>query len=465
MRKGLLAMVLSTLVTMGILSNDSRQQRGNQCMYLQRIRLVAWIALCLVVVGGTAEGKIVIEHLHNPVGGLPFLEATQAVAELFNAKQSDIEVKVTQSAGMYENTIITRILGGDPPDVINLIGYHYASYAYEGILADLGPYIQRDGLDLGEVFAPVAYQYFLFEGEQLGLPQSILPFVTFYNRHHFDEAGLVNPQALAANKQWTWEEIISLGKPLTYDSNADGVTDRYAIEFLGQQEDRVVLYAHQAGGSFFDVDVNPTKSLLTSPPVRQGVTFLHDLINVYRIAPPPSGFSYEYNMAGGNVSFTLEGVWQIIAFQETLKDAWDVAPLPHGPDNDAGMIHIDGVQMLSGIDHPEAAWEWIRFLTLDPEAVTIFTRVTERPPALLANLPDYFGLFRSEITRSLATAMLHTIEHPGSKPLFPPTPAYRELRDTFRPKMLEILGGEVAVEAGLEVLDQQWNRILADYHN
>ena len=92
--------------------------------------------------------------------------------------------------GDYFTKIQTLWASGDAaavPDVLFLSPIQ--SYAADGVLEDLGPFIESSGYDLNDYW-PSLLEFAEYEGKLYGLPRDIGLEVLYYNKGIFDEAGL-----------------------------------------------------------------------------------------------------------------------------------------------------------------------------------------------------------------------------------------------------------------------------------
>ena len=81
------------------------------------------------------------------------------------------------------------------------------------ILADVSEFKDDAAFKLDD-YIPSTLDLFR-DGEQLlGLPFSTPPVVMFYNKSLFDQAGLTDPNTLAAQGQWTWERFEETAKTI-----------------------------------------------------------------------------------------------------------------------------------------------------------------------------------------------------------------------------------------------------------
>jgi multiple sugar transport system substrate-binding protein len=113
-------------------------------------------------------------------------------------------------------------------------------------------------------------------GEVYGLPWIAQPVVTFYNRGLFDAAGLDYPTA-----DWTWDDLLSMGRALTQDTNGDGVTDQWGFIANGWPPPHIFIW--QAGGDVISEDLS--SSPIDSPEALEGINFYLQLAFNPEVSP------------------------------------------------------------------------------------------------------------------------------------------------------------------------------------
>ena len=133
---------------------------------------------------------------------LDFLEAPlQPVFAAYKAARPGVEIEY-QVAPSHDVELIplmlARALAGKLTDIVFLFDELAALYADAGITADLRPYFKSGGPVSEAYFAkPFLDQYLMTSGPKkggyYGLPYGADTVVQFYNKKHFDEAGIPYP--------------------------------------------------------------------------------------------------------------------------------------------------------------------------------------------------------------------------------------------------------------------------------
>lgn len=200
----------------------------------------------------------------------------------------------------------------------------YAHYKKD-LLQNVQPAVSASALADGAKYPVDLFNPWRFDGTNLyGIPENIQSMALFYNKKHFDDAGLSYPDAT-----WTWDKVIEAAGQLQKKSG-DKVT-RWGLDIgdLGVWWGIQTL-AWAAGTAFFDKPLEPTAFTMTDPKVVEVFRFVQDLMWGKHIAPRPDerdANNQAGGFAGGIVSMMPGGTWNITGYQQ-MKDGWGMAPLP-----------------------------------------------------------------------------------------------------------------------------------------
>ncbi|MCB0031572.1 MAG: extracellular solute-binding protein, partial [Anaerolineales bacterium] len=145
----------------------------------------------------------------------------QLVADAYMEANPNVTVELwAQPWGDYFTKLQTLWAAGDDeaiPDVLFLSPV--PQYAADGVLEPLDSYIDASGYDVGDYWNG-AIDIMKYDGNIYGFPRDIGLEVLYYNKDHFDEAGLDYPDA-----SWTWDDLRAAAEALTITS-ASGRVER-----------------------------------------------------------------------------------------------------------------------------------------------------------------------------------------------------------------------------------------------
>lgn len=162
-----------------------------------------WLVFLLVGIVWLFAG--VLSEARMPIeiwGNAAHLRALQPLIDEFNASQDRIEVIIP---GKTENpdVILAAHLAGQLPAIIESARSFTHHYAREGLMADLTPFIAREGPEFLQDFVPMTLATDnMVDGRIYSLPSFLQIVGMFYNPALFDQAGVAPPAA-----GWTWDDM------------------------------------------------------------------------------------------------------------------------------------------------------------------------------------------------------------------------------------------------------------------
>jgi len=315
--------------------------------------------------GEAAADAVTIRFVTNHADvELPFF---QEVVDRFEAENPGINVDFLNIAGdQFEDTIKTQGVGGSLPDVWYARTFLTSDYASKGWTLDLEPMIERDDLDV-EDFWPAQVAQMQYEGDLYALPYDFSDIGIYYNKDLFDEMGVPYP-----SDDWTWDDLASTAEQFVQE-DADGNITRWGLViypwswvWLG------LLMAN--GGAVFNEDY--TQCVIDSPENLATLQFFQDMRSkgVYpELGATPEGLD---PFASGLVAMAFQGSWATQAMRDRVGDAFqfDVAAMPKGTTGRRGITPAGGAWSIAATsEHPDEAWEFIKFLTSTESTNTLIS--------------------------------------------------------------------------------------------
>lgn len=329
------------------------------------------------------------------------------VIPAFEAAQSDIKVNlliIDQPEIAVKREAM--IAAGEPLHVwsTNWGGDGFASDRSRGLITDLTPLIERDGVDMG-VFIPEVLAIYNNEGKQWGLPFLTTGSYVFYNMDLFDAAGLDYPTTDWEDKSWTWDAQLDLAKQLTQNYD-DPINATYGwIENRQNIEGPAMIF-----GQFpWPADAYDTgfadKITLDTPEVINAYQQHHDLIHVHNVQPDAAASEALNQLGGlfesGRVAMMENGGWGWWVYSKVTPDVeggfcWGVAPIPWGSDDadTRAVIYTDPWVITRGLEGQdlEDAWTFVKFL-ISEDSARAYMKATNTPPTQSKLQEEWFGQF------------------------------------------------------------------------
>lgn len=425
--------------------------------------LVLFLTFVRVFPGGAhpacAAEKVKLVHYGYFWHGEAWRQFVDWAATEFEKTHPNIDIVITVAGGQeaYDQKFVGMVAAGVAPDVAEMNMNHAMSFVGQGIFLDLRPWMAKEKNLSWDVFSPAAVQLVTWpDGTIWGVPIDVFPTFTFFNEDLFNELGLVNPAELGP-KGWTWESMLDAAIKLTRDKNGDGQIDQYALDRLWAWWGTAV---HQAGGQLYDRAINPTRATFDSPAVIRGLQFVQDLYWKHRVAVPNTGgTSSTHTFWFGNVAMaTVDGPGRIGANLKDVKFAWDIGPQPRGPVRGGCRFTIDAIEIIGSTRHPAEAWEWVKFLTTNPEAVRRFVAVTGRLTAFRGVQGEYSKLVPYGPRHP--AYMAYEATNPDSAPIFV-IPQAAEVNAIVNPLIQQVLDGKASPASVVVQIDEKVNKLLA----
>ncbi len=303
----------------------------------------------------------------------------------FEKRNPDIEISALSigAGSMNPQKLMTSIVGGAPPDLINQDRFTIGDWASRDAFSPLDEFLaaEKGGKDpiSAESFYPAAWKEAVYKGHVYGIPTNIDDRALYYNRKLFREAGL-DPN----KPPRTWEELQQAAKKLT-KTRKDGSFEQ--IGFIPNWGNSwLYLYAWQNGGEFMSPDGK--KCTLDAPQNVGALKYMadfydmlggYDKVNIFQ-----SGFqSNEQDpFFTGKIAMVINGSWNLNNIARYAPDLdFGVAPAPVPAarlkgegrfKGDDPFITWSGGASLAipmGAKHPKEAWRFLKWMVSEEAAV------------------------------------------------------------------------------------------------
>ncbi|MFI1656329.1 ABC transporter substrate-binding protein [Streptomyces sp. NPDC020472] len=312
----------------------------------------------------------------------------------FEKAHPNIKVKLVGNINDEKLGQALRAGGSNGPDVVSsFTTSNVGKFCSSGALADLGPFIAKSKLDLDKTFPKVLQEYTQFEGRRCSMPLLSDAYGLYYNKDAFRKAGL-DPEAPPK----TWSQFAEVAKALTKSKGDSYEQLGFMPNYLGY-ETVVEHYMSQWDHAYFDGDGR--SNVAKDPAFAEMMTYQKSLVDSlggfekldrYRTAFGDE-WGAKHPFQTGQVAMQLDGEWRL-NFIKDAKVKFDVgvAPLPVADDEIAeyGKGYLSGTIM--GIapqsKKQNAAWELVKYMTTDTDAVVGFANA-------IGNVPSTFEALKS----------------------------------------------------------------------
>ncbi|MDX6762864.1 ABC transporter substrate-binding protein [Streptomyces sp. F8] len=390
------------------------------------------------------------------------VEAIEDGIARFEKAHPNITVEVTGNMTDDKIKQALRAGGAKAPDVVSSFTTDsVGTFCNSRAFADLNPFLQKSGIDKAKVFPKTLLEYTQFKGNQCTLPLLNDAYGLVYNKTAFAAAGITEPPK-------TWSRFVEVAQKLTRaDASGDSYEQVGLMPTFHGYETTPMRLAAQWSPTYFDADGR--SNLSRDPAFAKMLTAQKDLVAALggyeKLERFRSTFgdewSAEHPFHTGKVAMQIDGEWRAPMAEEAgVGFEIGTAPLPVPDDQaaDYGKGYLSGtvVGIASGSRKQNAAWELVKYMTTDTEAVVAFANAIHNVPSTLAALesPDL------QVTPQLRT-FLDIARHPKSGT----TPARADggtYQLTFQNFAYAVEKGAVAdIAAGLAKVDQQIDTDIA----
>lgn len=373
-------------------------KRADARHYFGTARLVVpLLALALLLAGCSASGAkqssnsagaaVTITFWHgwslpNDVGAL------QGNIAKFEKLHPNITVKTVPNVS--DDKILQGLRTSTGPDVISSFTTGSVGALCQGALVDLNPKLKADGIDKNTTFIPSRIRYTEFGGKQCTLPLLGDAFGLYYNKEMFTAAGIIAPPK-------TWTEFTADAVKLTHMKKDGSYASLGFMPSFEMYETDVGTWMKQWDPKYYDAQGKA--NLANDPNVSRFFQYADSLqkalggyapLHKYRTT-----FGDEWSAQNpfevGKIAMALDGEWRIgLIKTDSPKLDYAVAPLPVPDDQ----LSTYGKGSLTGTiigisrksQHQQAAWELVKYLTSDTNALVSFGNAIQNLPSTLAAL-------------------------------------------------------------------------------
>ncbi|MEU9668809.1 ABC transporter substrate-binding protein [Streptomyces bobili] len=318
------------------------------------------------------------------------VKAVKDLVAGFEKTHPDIHVNVVGNMTDDKINQALRAGGSKAPDVISsFTTNNVGKFCSSGALVDLNPFFEKADIDPDTTFPKAMNQYTQFEGDRCAVPLLGDAYGLYYNKTAFEKAGIGGPPK-------TWSEFEAVAKKLTVPEGDSYEQLGFMPNYHGW-ESTTEHYLGQFSPTYFDQDGRST--VATDPAVEAGFVLqkkLVDSLGGYRkLEKYRAGLGDEWGpkhpFHTGQVAMQLDGEWRLgMALEAEPGFEIGVAPLPVPDDqlDQYGKGYITGT--IAGIaatsKKQNAAWELVKYMTTDTDAVVNFSNAIHNVPSTLAAL-------------------------------------------------------------------------------
>jgi multiple sugar transport system substrate-binding protein len=307
----------------------------------------------------------------------------------FEKLHPNIHVKVQSNITDDKINQALRAGGGKAPDVVSSFTTdNVGQFCSSGAFADLAPFLQQSKIDPATTFPKTMQEYTQYKGKRCSLPLLGDAYGLYYNKKEFAAAGISAPPR-------TMSEFNADAVKLTKSSGGSYAQLGFMPDFHGYESTPGHLAA-QWGVKYFDA--GGKSQVAKDPGFASMFTWQQGLVKALggftRLEKYRNTFGDEFGaknpLQTGQVAMGIDGEWRLGMAKDAGVTDLGVAPFPV-PDNQAstyGKGYVSGtiVGIANTSTKKNAAWELVKFMTTDTDAVVSFANAIHNVPSTLAAL-------------------------------------------------------------------------------
>ncbi len=304
------------------------------------------------------------------------IAAWQHLADMVTETHPEITVQLqTTPWNDYWTKLPVLAASGQLGDIVAMQSLRMPNFY--SILEPLDERISADGFDI-DAFDASIIGGMSNDGVVYGLPYDVGPWMMFYNKDKFEEAGLALPQP-----GWTLDGFKQAAVALTKDGGFG----------FGVVPNGYSIFAAALGADY----INDEGQLdLTSTSALAAADQFIGLVTQEKVAPlVASGANPGDVIAGrfesGNIAMMVDGPWSLISKRDTVQFEMGLAPLPRGEGDLHAVTAGSGFGISTSSQNKDAAWKAIQVIT-GPEALQYLAEAGRALPARKAEQTYWFDV-------------------------------------------------------------------------
>jgi len=296
--------------------------------------------------------------------------AVDQIIKDYEAKHPDVTIKFVpvSSTETDESKLMTAVRGGVGPDIYYLNRFATLQRASEGVLENLKPYLDKEGVDLSKDYLPYAWGDVSDKDGVYALPFDTDARVIFYNKKLLKDAGVDLKPFDPANGPMTPDAMNAAAAKLN-QKDSSGNYDR--IGFLPWFEQGWhYTWGLAFNGKFQDGNCKVTP---TDQGAVAGMKFLGDsaaalgypaasqFVNSYY---PPNSPAQANPFFSGKIGMMVDGDWMLPQLAEYAKGLdWGMTYIPTPDGHITSWSAGWSLAIPKGAKNTQAAYDFARYMT------------------------------------------------------------------------------------------------------
>ena len=301
-------------------------------------------------------------------------------------------ITVKAVSNITDDKINQALRAGGPkaPDVVSSFTTdNVGEFCSSHVFVDLKPFLKKSGIDSAATFPQAQLDYTQYKGDQCTLPLLSDAYGLYYNKAMFAKAGITAPPK-------TLSEFDADAVKLT-KSNGDSYSQLGFMPNYHFYESTITHMAAQFDPTYFSDDGKST--VASDQGLKAAFEWQQKLIDslggFQKLEKYRATFGDEFGaknaFMAGQVAMLIDGEWRG-GMIDDAKSGIDYAtapfPVPDALADEYGKGYTTGtiIGIANSSQKQNAAWEFVKFLTTDTDAVVSFANAIHNVPSTKAAL-------------------------------------------------------------------------------
>lgn len=299
----------------------------------------------------------------------------QEIADAYVEENPDMVSSVTFETipfADYTTTLTTQLAGGNAPDLAWILESYAPEFVQSGALIDIRPTLEgADGYEFDDLL-PTSLALWEQDDGLFAYPFSNSPFAMFVNKDQLTAAGQPDPAALVESEEWTYDAARDMAA-----AAASGKQGLVVRDFDFKVWENLATVWDGWGAAPWSED--GTECTFTDAEMVDAMTWIHDAIFADAAMPGPGTTA---DFFAGDAAMTITQISRASGLDDSF--AWDVVPLPAGPEGQQNVIGQAGIGVFANAENPTVAADFLAYFT-NPDNATKLAAYFPPPRESLIN--------------------------------------------------------------------------------
>lgn len=336
----------------------------------------------------------------------------------------------------YTTTLTTQLAGGNAPDLAWILESYAPEFVASGALVDISGTLQEtEGYEYDDLLESSLALWQQDDG-LYAYPFSNSPFAVFVNTDQIAAAGQPNPADLVESGEWTFDAARDISVAAAEASGTQGLVVR---DFDYQTWENLSTIWNGWDAAPWSED--GLQCTFTDPEMVDAMTWVHDAVFTDEAMPGP-GVSADF--FAGEAAMTITQISRASALDDSF--AWDVLPLPAGPEGQQNVIGQAGIGVFANAENPTIAADFLAYFTNPANAEKLAAYFPPPRESLLT--ADTLAASNPKLSaEQLQSVVIDGIQDAVTKPTHV---NFAKLQDTVRAELDALWTADADVEAVLQ---------------